>query len=229
MIWLAAGAAILAIGLFGLQAFSAASVARVKWALAALLAGLGVVLVLVLLLTGRAGQVFWALALFGPALWRWWKARRPPSATGPAPADAVETAMLSMRLDPGAGTLSGRIRRGRQAGRDLADLSLEEVRALLAEAATDDPDSVPLVEAWLDHAHPGWRAAGPGAGGERAGMAGGGSDRAEALAILGLKEGATAEEIRAAHARLMRTAHPDAGGSDWLAARLNAARDTLLG
>ena len=54
-------------------------------------------------------------------------------------------------------------------------------------------------------------------------------DRAEALAILGLAEGASPGEIRAAHRRLMLAAHPDHGGSDWLAARVNQARDHLLG
>ena len=52
--------------------------------------------------------------------------------------------------------------------------------------------------------------------------------RSEALAVLGLEEGATAEAIRAAHRRLMRSAHPDHGGSDWLAARINQARDLLV-
>ena len=51
----------------------------------------------------------------------------------------------------------------------------------------------------------------------------------EAYQVLGLAPGATEEDIRAAHHRLMRTAHPDAGGSDWLAARINMARDVLLG
>jgi hypothetical protein len=51
----------------------------------------------------------------------------------------------------------------------------------------------------------------------------------EAYQVLGLKPGATDEEIRAAHHRLMRSAHPDSGGSDWLAARVNLARDVLLG
>ena len=221
MIALAAGAALLVLAVFGLRAFSTASVAGVKGALATMLAAAGLVLVALLLLTGRAGQVIWAAALFGPAAWRWWMARRPPAPLGaaPGPADTVETATLSMRLDPASGTLFGRVRRGPWAGRDLAELGLDELRALLVEAGAEDPESLPLLEAWLDRAHPGWRNGRP----EPL------SERAEALAVLGLSEGATEAEIRAAHARLMRAAHPDAGGSDWLAARLNAARDTLIG
>jgi len=56
----------------------------------------------------------------------------------------------------------------------------------------------------------------------------GGMTRREAYEVLGLQPGANAAEIRAAHHRLMRTAHPDSGGSDWLAARVNMARDVLL-
>ena len=231
MIWLAAGAILLVLAAGGLRAFSAASVGQVKTALAGAAAALGLVLVAVLLLTGRAGQMIWAVALFGPAAWRWWKARRPPGQLGGAPPDVVETAMLSMRLDPTSGTLSGRVLRGRWAGRDLAELDLDALRSLLDEARADDGESVPLIEAWLDRTKDGWReAAGPETGGQQGGGAGlAPSGRAEALSILGLVEGATESEIRAAHARLMRAAHPDAGGSDWLAARLNAARDALLG
>lgn len=50
----------------------------------------------------------------------------------------------------------------------------------------------------------------------------------EAYQVLGLNPGATEAEIRAAHHRIMRTAHPDSGGSDWLATRVNQARDVLL-
>ena len=57
----------------------------------------------------------------------------------------------------------------------------------------------------------------------------GGMTREEAYQVLGLQPGASEEEIRAAHHRLMRTAHPDSGGSDWLATRINLARDVLLG
>lgn len=72
------------------------------------------------------------------------------------------------------------------------------------------------------------RAARPGPTGGRAPMAGRIS-RAEAYEILGLRPGATEAEVREAHRRLMRSVHPDAGGSDWLAARINQARDTLIG
>lgn len=51
---------------------------------------------------------------------------------------------------------------------------------------------------------------------------------AEARSILGVGPDATREEIQAAYARLMRMAHPDKGGTDGLAAQLNAARDRLL-
>jgi hypothetical protein len=52
--------------------------------------------------------------------------------------------------------------------------------------------------------------------------------RQEAYQVLGLQPGASELEIREAHRRLMRGAHPDAGGSDWLASRVNQARDILL-
>lgn len=52
--------------------------------------------------------------------------------------------------------------------------------------------------------------------------------RKEALEVLGLREGASDSDVRAAYVRLMRTAHPDGGGTDWLAARVNQARDVLL-
>ena len=50
----------------------------------------------------------------------------------------------------------------------------------------------------------------------------------EARALLGVSPGASAEEVREAHRRLIQRVHPDAGGSAELATRVNAARDALL-
>jgi preprotein translocase subunit Sec63 len=50
----------------------------------------------------------------------------------------------------------------------------------------------------------------------------------EARALLGVGEGASADDIKAAHRRLITKVHPDAGGSAGLATRVNAARDALI-
>ena len=52
--------------------------------------------------------------------------------------------------------------------------------------------------------------------------------RAEALKVLGLEEGATEEQVRAAHRRLILQIHPDKGGTSYLAAKINEAKDVLM-
>ena len=90
----------------------------------------------------------------------------------------------------------------------------------------------PLVWSWWQDARAGG-ARPPGSGQDRGRSQtpgrNRGMSRAEALEVLGLDEGATEAEIRAAWLRLMRAAHPDGGGSDWLATRVNQAKDVLLG
>ena len=74
-----------------------------------------------------------------------------------------------------------------------------------------------------------WRESRPPGSEPRPRRSSGAMSRVEALDVLGLKPGASEDDIHAAHRRLMRMAHPDTGGSDWLASRINQARDVLLG
>ncbi|MFN7634156.1 MAG: hypothetical protein ACK5PI_05475 [Acetobacteraceae bacterium] len=230
MTWIALGGLALLVLLLGARAFAGATVEQAKIALAVLAAILGAGLLALLLLSGRGFQALWSLVLFGPLLLRAarsWQAARSFARGGrasPGGASTVETATLSMWLDHDSQTMAGEVKRGRYAGRAMGSLDLPELLDLLADCRAEDSESVPLLEAWLDRVEPAWRDADT-APPSRSGP----MTREEALAVLGLQDGASEAEIRAAHRRLMVAAHPDAGGSDWLAARLNEARDILLG
>jgi len=227
--WLALGGVVLVVALVLMQGFAQASVATVRQSLFVAGAMLGVVLMIALVASGRVIQALWALAFVGPFAWRAWQgwraARRFRQGTAGDGETTVETATLVMTLHHGSGDMTGRVRRGRFAGAELAELGLTDLLRLLEDCRETDAESVALLEAWLDRSEPAWREA---ASAEAPPPRGGRMTRAEALAVLGLAEGASADDIRAAHRRLMRGAHPDQGGSDWLAARLNEARDTLL-
>jgi hypothetical protein len=144
----------------------------------------------------------------------------------------VTTESLSMQLDHATGELEGEVLRGRFAGRSLDSLGLAELLELLADCQREDPRSVALLETYLDRRQPDWRSH---LAGEQAqephqeAAPGGVMDEATACSILGLPPGASADDIKAAHRRLMTKLHPDHGGSGYLAAQLNQAKDFLLG
>jgi hypothetical protein len=218
-----------------LRAFADARPAQVKSAAIWGGGALGAVLLVVLLASGRGPQAFWALALFGPMAWRWIqgiRAARTFARGGQASAGQasdVETDYLAMGLDHDSGQMFGRVKAGRFAGRDLGELDQGLLLDLLAELAVRDPQGVPLLEAWLDRVHADWREAASHGRPPPGRPSTGPMSREEALAVLGLADGADEAAIRTAHRRLMRANHPDQGGSDWLASRLNEARDVLLG
>jgi hypothetical protein len=235
MLWLAAGAVTLGLLLVSARLFANASVDTIKSILRWLAAILGIALLGFLLVTGKGSQALFALLFLGPLIhngYKRWQAQKTFSQGGRptgGQGSRVETRSLRMELDHDSGTMHGTILAGPWRGRDLAELTLAELLAFWRDCRADDAESVPLVEAWLDRAFPQWR---QGEGSERASTpppAGGRMTRAEALSVLGLAEGASEAAIRAAYVRLMQAAHPDRGGSAWLAARLNEAREVLVG
>lgn len=141
----------------------------------------------------------------------------------------VRTAFLQAWIDHGTGDVGGTVLAGRFAGRTLDSLSEADLLTLHQECAADG-DSRRVLESYLDRRlGSDWRAAresphGPPPRGPRTDMT-----REEALAVLGLSEGASADEIKVAHRRLIQRMHPDVGGSADLAARINRAKDVLLG
>ena len=153
---------------------------------------------------------------------------RPPSG---GQSSTVTTAFLRMTLDHDTGTMEGTILRGRFAGMRLDELGPADLLALLRECRAEDEEGARLLEAYLDRIRPDWRdelsGAGTGSNGS-ARPAGGDMTVEEACAILGLSPGADADAIKEAHRRLMVKLHPDHGGSDYLATKINRARDVLL-
>ena len=139
----------------------------------------------------------------------------------------VRSQYLDMSLEHDSGVLSGLIVEGPNAGRSLDEFDLQQ---LLAMTAGFDAESVALLESYLDRRFPAWRqdAQGDAAGGQRRATSGGKMTDEEAYQILGLQPGATRDEISRAHRALMKKLHPDQGGSTYLAARVNEAKDTLL-
>lgn len=146
----------------------------------------------------------------------------------PGQASKVSTSIIAMQLDHDSGRMEGEVLAGAYKGRKLSSLTLAEAQALHAQCAAAPDQSRALFEAWIERTHPDWRSQWNSSAGRAPAASSTKMTRAEALAILGLKEGASPDDVRAAHRRLMKTAHPDLGGSDYLAAKINEAKEFLL-
>ena len=140
----------------------------------------------------------------------------------------VRSAFIEMELDHDTGAMTGRVLAGRYQGVTLDSLDLPALTGLLAEI---DDESGALLIAYLERRHPGWRehADGGAAAGQFQPPSSYKMTTEEAQQILGVAPGATTEDISRAHRSLMKKLHPDQGGSTYLAARVNAAKDVLLG
>ncbi len=213
------------------------------WAVRIAGAALAVGVIALLVESERIQILFYALP-FALPFYLQWRARRlrRSNARGPRSGSTsdIDTGWLRMELDHDSGAMRGDVQRGRFAGRGLAGMTLEELRDLHEEIGAD-PNSVRVLEAYLDRTYgPDWRTTtaaggagtggtGTGSGNEQAGPARGATmTEAEAYEVLDLAPGASTEAIKEAHHRLMAKLHPDRGGSTYLAAKLNQAKDRLL-
>jgi DnaJ domain len=146
----------------------------------------------------------------------------------PGQKSRVATSLLAMELDHDSGSMDGDVLAGPCKGRRLSSLVQEEMIAFHGLCKQSGDQSLPLYEAWLDRVQPEWRGAW-GAGARSTATGSSAMTREEAYAVLGLKVGASPDDVKAAHKRLLKDFHPDKGGSDYLAAKINLAKDVLLG
>ena len=193
-------------------------------------------LALLALVVLTEGRVLFLAAPLG-ALVPLWRRLRPMFAgmRGPATnsSSTVETRYIRMSLDHDTGTMSGTVLQGRFAGMRVEELRPPELLALLRECRAADEEGARLLEAYLDRVRSNWHdemASDWGRAESQPPPPRNAPDVSldEAYAILGLQPGADEEAIKTAHHRLMKQFHPDHGGTDYLATKINRARDVLL-
>jgi len=229
MAYLISGLATLVIGLLALRAFAHANPARLSRRLT--LSGGVVSLLAAALLFVRGLEVIAVpLAMFGSYL-LWGSTSGPWGASSrrsKGQSSRITTEHLEMELDHDTGEMRGRVLKGLFKDRDIDSLSPADMALLWQDCRHTDPQSAQLIEAYLDRVHPSWREDMARGESDMSRGPDGRMDLEEALDILGLKPGADAEDIRRAHRDLMLKLHPDRGGSTYLAAKINEAKDVAL-
>ena len=147
---------------------------------------------------------------------------------------SVRSRFIHMTLNHDSGDVDGEVLEGQFSGKHLQELSLQELFMLLDECR-DDSESVSLLVAYLDRNHPDWREQTESTGSSQSYSSQDSSTQQtgkmsvdEAYEILGLTKGASEQQIKEAHRKLIHKVHPDHGGSDYLAARINEAKTVLM-
>jgi DnaJ domain len=218
-----------------LTMFARSDVGRLVTAVTATSIGFGVLGVLLLLLGSRGGMLLLAVAgalYLIYTLHGWWVQQRGGSGAAEGHRPPIVTKYLNVVADANTGKLYGTVLAGRFRSRRLTELSLEQLLEVREQCRHDDVDAALLIEAYLDQVYgAAWKAKAEGGpfGARPANATGSDMTREEAYEVLGLKPGASDAEVREAHHRLMLKLHPDQGGSDYLARRINHAKDVLLG
>jgi len=218
-----------------LRAYASANPATLATATRRAALGSATVGAVLLLWRVPLGFVFLAVGAALPLALRW-KVLWPDFGAAPdqshGKTSRIDTKYLTMVLNHDSGVLEGKVLAGRHRDRRLSELTFEQLLEVREDCLVDDSDGVALIESYLDYFHSDWR--NKDAGGQssdktapqRASTA---MTHEEAYEVLGLAPGASDADIRQAHHRLMIKLHPDHGGSDYLAVKINQARDILLG
>ncbi len=191
---------------------------------------LGIIVPILLTMTAALLRLAPVLLQFLPFFHRIWRERQTRQTCNTEQSDrsSAEAKYVAMDLNHVTGEIQGRVLCGRFTGRDLQTMALDELVELYQECRREDRDSAALLEAYLDRVHgEHWRTI-QGAGGPRPAMSTE-LTKEKAYQILGLRPGASRDAIVQAHRRLMQKLHPDRGGSDYLAAEINRAKEILLG
>jgi len=233
MAYLAIGVLILLGVIAMLRAYASANPTTLARAVKGTALGSAILGVILLLLRVQAlGIAFLMVGAALPLALRWnalWPDFRSGAGGPRGRTSRIATKYLTMELNHDSGLIEGHVLAGRHRDRRLAELTLDQLLEVREDCRVDDAESVTLLEAYLDRFHPDWRS---GQGGQSSGSASrpaaSAMTREEAYDALGLAPGASEAEIREAHHRLMMKVHPDHGGSDYLAAKINQARDLLL-
>jgi DnaJ-domain-containing protein 1 len=207
-----------------------------------------IVLILLLIVTGKlyvlaalgTGLVLFAKRLFPllryvPFLKGLYQKAKATQNSGSSKRSTVETRLLKMTLDHENGNLDGELLATDSKGKYLSELSLSELISLYGLADKQYPDSIEILAAYIDRQHGSdWReAANTGSDYGESKQDSRPSDNSEmtaseAYAVLGLEQNATEKEVIATHRKLMQKLHPDRGGSNYLAAKINQAKDLLV-
>lgn len=195
--------------------------------------GLGGAVAIFLGVSGKMPLAAIPLALiFLPLLIRGMRGGAGQSGTpSPGKQSEVETDYLRMMLDHDSGEMDGMVLRGTYQGRELRELSQAELLDLLDVCNSHDEQSARLIESYIDRVFgEGWRDGESATQGRRAARSSAAAmSRDEAFEVLGLAPDSSAAQIREAHRKLQLKNHPDQGGSDYLAAKINQAKEVLLG
>jgi hypothetical protein len=218
----------LAAGLFILFRWLSRQPARAYWQLIIVMLAVGL---LGLVLAGRAPWLAALLAMLLPFVRGWLSGPGPANSnTGPVGGQTsrVQSRYLRMTLNHDTGEIGGEVLAGQFAGKSLGQLDLDDLLQLMRECQHDD-ESVALLQAYLDREHVDWQQHAGAQGQQQSTAVPGQMSRDEALQVLGLSTGASEADIVEAHRRLMQKLHPDRGGSAYLAATINLAKQTLLG